>query len=139
MIIDKAKLKALAERLIAATDRLHEDEKCDELGDAWSLADDAYVEASEPKVLLGLLAENERLSLHSHCHLLRAQTVEVERDKWESLYRSEHATCTRLLDTLTGLRNEIDQLKAVHGESGDLSTGAHGVNADLSTSGEAAP
>jgi hypothetical protein len=31
--------------------------------------------------------------------------------KWESLYRNEHATCTRLLDTMTGFRNERDALQ----------------------------
>lgn len=33
-------------------------------------------------------------------------------DKWESLYRNEHATCTRLLDTMTGFRKERDALQA---------------------------
>lgn len=32
-------------------------------------------------------------------------------DKWETLYRNEHATCTRLLDTMTGLRKERDLLQ----------------------------
>lgn len=33
-------------------------------------------------------------------------------DKWEALYRAEHASCTRVLDTLIGFRTERDQLKA---------------------------
>lgn len=32
--------------------------------------------------------------------------------KWESLYRNEHATCTRLLDTMTGFRKQRDVLQA---------------------------
>lgn len=32
-------------------------------------------------------------------------------EKWESLYRNEHATCTRLLDTMTGFRKERDALQ----------------------------
>lgn len=35
-----------------------------------------------------------------------------EADKWETLYRNEHATCTRLLDTMTGYRKERDALQA---------------------------
>lgn len=31
--------------------------------------------------------------------------------KWESLYRNEHSTCTRLLDTMTGFRKERDALQ----------------------------
>lgn len=32
-------------------------------------------------------------------------------DKWESLYRNEHAACTRLLDSMTGLRKQRDDLQ----------------------------
>ena len=33
-------------------------------------------------------------------------------EKWEALYRTEHASCTRVLDTLTGFRSENDRLKS---------------------------
>jgi hypothetical protein len=32
-------------------------------------------------------------------------------DKWETLYRNEHAASTRLLDTMTGLRKQRDDLQ----------------------------
>jgi len=46
----------------------------------------------------------------------RDNQLRHDAEKWESLYRNEHATCTRLLDTVTGLRSEIAALKA-KGES----------------------
>lgn len=44
---------------------------------------------------------------------LVAEAGQLKHDgaKWEDLYRAEHANCTRVLDTLTGFRNERDQLK----------------------------
>lgn len=43
-----------------------------------------FIAAANPTAVLELIAEVERLSLHSHCHLLRAQTVEVERDQLQA-------------------------------------------------------
>jgi hypothetical protein len=59
--VDKEKLKALAESLIVANDQLNECGKGNEFDDAWSVANDHYVEATDPEVILGLLAEIERL------------------------------------------------------------------------------
>ena len=42
--------------------------------------DAAYIAAANPAAVKSLIAENERLTHVSGCHLLRAQTMEVERD-----------------------------------------------------------
>lgn len=43
---------------------------------------------------------------------MREQEMRHGAEKWESLYRNEHSNCTRLLDTVTGMRSDNDQLKA---------------------------
>jgi hypothetical protein len=58
---DYSKLKELAEALEVATSQYMDDETNNALGDEWSLANDRYVEASDPAVVLGLIAENGRL------------------------------------------------------------------------------
>lgn len=40
----------------------------------------------------------------------RDNQLRHDAEKWEALYRNEHANCTRLLDTVTGLRAEIAAL-----------------------------
>ncbi|MBS5839482.1 MAG: hypothetical protein KID05_09975 [Pseudomonas sp.] len=59
---DYSELKRVAEELIAANDLFfNESPQCNEVGDAWSLADDRFTEAASPEVILALIAENERL------------------------------------------------------------------------------
>lgn len=98
------------------------------------------VEAASPTAILALLAENEQLKhdvaagsarewdLRSQVRSAKESRARVvqsnkaareerdqlkhDHDKWESLYRNEHTTGTRLLDTLTGFRTERDQLKS---------------------------
>ncbi|MFJ7792304.1 hypothetical protein [Pseudomonas sp. NPDC096950] len=88
-----------------------------------------YVAAANPAAVLALIAENERLRIGMKGDYdldawleWRADRDQLrhDHDKWESLYRSEHATGTRLLDTLTGFRTERDQLRA---EVAGLKTG----------------
>ena len=40
-----------------------------------------FIDAARPDVVLALIAENEQLAHVSGCHLLRAQTLEVEREQ----------------------------------------------------------
>lgn len=105
MTIDKAKLKALAEALIKATDAWHENEQDNELGDLWHVADDNFTEACTPTAVLALLAEIDRLemenrSLKGSCSKLGA----------------EHAGMSRLYKKANRMqfeaRQERDQLKA---------------------------
>ena len=59
---DYSELKRVAEELIAANDLFfNESPQCNEVGDAWSLADDRFTEAASPEVILALIAENEAL------------------------------------------------------------------------------
>jgi hypothetical protein len=66
-----------------------------------------------------LKAEVERLKADLDGELGQARDFNIEHaqlqhdhDKWESLYRNEHAAGTRLLDTLTGVRTENEKLRA---------------------------
>lgn len=88
---DYSELKRLAETWLVPDSSLH--------------ADAVASKARYANSILALIAENERLSLHSHCHLVRAQTVEQERDQARKL-NLDHAI------QLGGLQKERDQLKA---------------------------
>ncbi|MEG0969102.1 MAG: hypothetical protein RSG92_27430 [Pseudomonas sp.] len=82
-MIDREKLKALAENLIKVTDQVNEEGNGNTFDDAWSIADDHYVEASGPEVVLALLAEIERLELIGRisCNLDSYKAVLDERDQ----------------------------------------------------------
>jgi hypothetical protein len=93
---------------------------CGEMNCDPLISDDTgdYVEYADVQ---DLIAENERLrtgmkgdyDLDAWLYWTAGRDqLKHDHDKWESLYRSEHATSTRLLDTLTGFRTERDQLKA---------------------------
>jgi hypothetical protein len=58
---DHAKLKELAEALNEVSIRYLDNEQDNEVGDEWSAANERYVEASEPAVVLALIADNEKL------------------------------------------------------------------------------
>ena len=58
---DYTELKRLADELIAANDLFNESPQDNEVGDAWSLANDRFTEAASPEFILALIAENERL------------------------------------------------------------------------------
>ena len=58
---DYNELKRLADELIAANDLFNESPQDNEVGDAWSLANDRFTEAASPEVILALIAENDRL------------------------------------------------------------------------------
>ena len=59
---DNTELKRLAEALIAANDLFNESPQDNEVGDAWSLANDRFTEAASPEFILALIADNERLT-----------------------------------------------------------------------------
>lgn len=111
---DRTELRLIAERYADLIDS-------DDL-DSWNEARDIYVDAvSNVSVVLALLAENDRLrtgmkgdyDLDGWLEWTAGRDqLKHDHDKWESLYRNEHATGTRLLDTLTGFRTENDRLKA---------------------------
>ncbi|WP_053183626.1 helix-turn-helix transcriptional regulator [Pseudomonas thivervalensis] len=42
---------------------------------------------------------------------MREQEMRHGAEKWESLYRNEHSNCTRLLDTISGMRAENEALR----------------------------
>jgi hypothetical protein len=80
-----------------------------------------YVAAANPAAVLALLAENDqlRIGMKGDYDLdawlewsADRDQLNHDHDKWESLYRNEHAAGTRLLDTLTGFRTERDQHRA---------------------------
>ncbi|WP_419795093.1 hypothetical protein MYA83_12580 [Pseudomonas palleroniana] len=58
---DNTELKRLADELIAANDLYNESPQDNEVGDAWSLANDRFTEAASPEVILAMIAENDRL------------------------------------------------------------------------------
>ena len=58
---DHSELKRLAVELTAANDLFNESPQDNEIGDAWSLANDRFNEAASPEVILALIAENESL------------------------------------------------------------------------------
>lgn len=58
---DCIELKRLAVELIAVNDLFNESPQDNEVGDAWSLANDHFTEAASPEVILALIAENQRL------------------------------------------------------------------------------
>ena len=58
---DHSELKRLAVELAAANDLFNECPQDNEIGDAWSLANDRFNEAASPEVILALIAENESL------------------------------------------------------------------------------
>lgn len=94
-----SELKRLAEQLVAITDQLGNDENNSELGDIWSLANDHYVEASEPDAVLALIAENERLATQ-----VRLAGVSAE--------MAVHDTAGRAATEYLVVAQERDQLKA---------------------------
>lgn len=61
---DSTELRRRADELIAANDLFNESPQDNEVGDAWSLANDRFTEAASPEVILALIAENE--SAHKH-------------------------------------------------------------------------
>ena len=58
---DNSELKRLADELIAANDLFNDSPQDNEIGDAWSLANDRFTEAASPESILALIAENEEL------------------------------------------------------------------------------
>ena len=58
---DHSELKRLAEALIAANDLFNECLQDNEVGDAWSLANDHFTEAASPEAVLAIIAENTAL------------------------------------------------------------------------------
>lgn len=58
---DHSELKRLAVELTAANDIFNESPQDNEIGDAWSLANDRFTEAASPEVILALIAENDGL------------------------------------------------------------------------------
>lgn len=58
---DHSELKRLAVELTAANDLFNESPQDNEIGDAWSLANDRFTEAASPEVILALIAENDGL------------------------------------------------------------------------------
>lgn len=54
-------LKRLADELIAANDLFNDSPQDNEIGDAWSVANDRFTEAASPETVKSLIAENERL------------------------------------------------------------------------------
>lgn len=58
---DNSELKRLADELIAANDLFNDSPQDNEIGDAWSLANDRFTEAASPESILALIAENEAL------------------------------------------------------------------------------
>ena len=60
-VADYSELKRLAVELTAANDLFNESPQDNEIGDAWSLANDRFTEAASPEVILALIAENESL------------------------------------------------------------------------------
>lgn len=59
---DNTELKRLADALIAANDLFNERPQDNDVGDAWSLANDRFTEAASPESILALIAENDRLN-----------------------------------------------------------------------------
>ena len=59
---DYTELKRLADELIAANDLFNDSPQDNEVGDAWSLANDHFTEAASPEVIKALITENERLN-----------------------------------------------------------------------------
>lgn len=58
---DHSELKRLAVELTAANDLFNESPQDNEIGDAWSLANDRFTEAASPEVILALITENDGL------------------------------------------------------------------------------
>jgi hypothetical protein len=70
-----------------------------------------FIAAANPAAVLALIAENDRLSLHSHCHLLRAQTVEVERDQLKAELEKVKADRKACWEEFKVQGRQVDQLK----------------------------
>ena len=100
---DYSELKRVAEELIAANDLFfNESPQCNEVGDAWSLADDRFTEAASPEVILALIAENERLK----------NRLEVDpRHDYDGI-STRDATVKVLDEQVDQLKAENEQLKA---------------------------
>jgi len=94
-----------------------------------------FIAAANPAAVLALIAENDRLSLHSHCHLLRAQTVEVERDQLKAeveRLKHEHRLLTEHNEFLASSDSRLaPELRAVKD--------ALGLDFTASVSGEVVP
>ncbi len=90
---DYTELKRLADELIAANDLFNDKPQDNEVGDAWSLANDRFTEAASPESILALIAENVRLN--AEC---------------KQLILLEHNGGT--VEAATNLLAERDQLKA---------------------------
>lgn len=83
---DNTELRRLADELIAANDLFNESPQDNEVGDAWSLANDRFTEAASPEVILALIADLDQARngmKHSCAIRLKKQIeqLETERDQ----------------------------------------------------------
>lgn len=99
-------LKRLADELIAANDLFNESPQDNEVGDAWSLANDHFTDAASPEVILALIAENEQLKIDNGS--LRGSTKRMGED------------VSKMQKQLRKAGRDIDQLKKENDRIGCL-------------------
>jgi hypothetical protein len=137
-----AKLKELAEALEGATSRYMDDETNNKLGDEWSLANDRYVDASSPAVALGLIAENERLTVAAkYCEQIEATPenqretmlydLAVERDELKAEIDEDKLHFSAMGRALEGVVAERDRLEAQLFEESMMSECMRQFRADM--------
>ncbi len=83
---DNTELRRLADELIAANDLFNESPQDNEVGDAWSLANDRFTEAASPEVILALIAESDSARKHwqNESNNVQVLVAEVARLKAEN-------------------------------------------------------
>lgn len=96
--VNKEELRRLADTLNEATEALHQDEANNELGDAWSLADDRFIEICTPAAILSLLDEAEYREE-------KDARAERNRDMWK-------AQCDAQAEIIEHMRIENESLRA---------------------------
>lgn len=94
---DNTELKRLGNELIAANDLFNESPQDNEVGDAWSLANDRFTEAASPEVILALIADLDDQALQTRA----AREVTLE----------SQAAILQLLAERDQLKAENDELR----------------------------
>lgn len=114
---DNTELKRLADELIAANDLFNESPQDNEVGDAWSLANDRFTEAASPEFILALIAENERLQ---GCEdVLRQLASHVGAGGYNAPEVDPETFARKIMDGINILNDPMAQLVIKKGEQID--------------------
>ena len=112
---ENTELKRLADELIAANDLFNDSPQDNEIGDAWSLANDRFTEAASPESILALIAENERLRA-DYAGLARFNPEWDRVAAAQDLVREHMAMVVQLKAEIAGLKTGYEAYERVNAE-----------------------